>query len=739
MTIYHFTTVIGDQGTERMSVLYPSENTNFDEALFATINELTNTRLPPGRILVICRLGIEHKVKSAYDQRIQDLKDRLRNTTHISVAPYGPDGTLADEAILNLHESGETWEISNELLEQAGKRGLSQIVDETNTILLAPPGYYFTKPSGREEKFFVRAGNMLRELGSLSIIDYLLLSKLPQQPRTIYIDSFTILSFALSLQATVAMFSAEDNKGARIPTIVNIHSYDKDTNLRFPDDENYLIIISASTSGNLARELINDHGAKKNLIVHLLGAGSDRTNVDFKQSCLYFNTLTTLDNGANLPKRTIDIITEEFAVAHGSPRTVKIGKPHIEPREKSRYADTFYQEHLNIMKAGGSSGYGPYAVFSIEENSGLGPEDLKLWLRTKVVHALPASLDVLLHLDDTRSSLLADHILSLLPEYKRKPNIRKISLANINDVEIRNETNVSIVIVAYSDPSLEGLTRASTSLRMYSNVFRHYVLAHAFPESMQRHQRMIRDLTMRSGGMQYGWSEFSATAVGETSLHASILTDYGLKLTDHELEQATKKVRKKLRDSLNSRLSTNSGASYLRSGIFFPKTNGEELTLRSGSVFFRRGYKDISQIVVYLAVCAAIQRARERGQAQKETNAEDCFDDNPFVRAVISPAMFSRYSDGILQAAFLRALAPSELDFSGSEDLSWQFSEITRSVLLEHHTITGEAALEFLAAVASRKVSLREDDRSKIKALVRKDATMSALWSIFSGGRDLVL
>ena len=112
----------------------------------------------------------------------------------------------------------------------------------------------------------------------------------------------------------------------------------------------------------------------------------------------------------------------------------------------------------------------------------------------------------------------------------------------------------------------------------------------------------------------------------------------------------------------------------------------------------------VSQIAVYAMVSAAIQRAREPPERGKADNSPELsFDDNPFVRSVLDPIMFARFSDGILQASLLRAAHSSELDYSASDDFSRQFTSDTLAVLTNHENAVGDAAIEYVYAFATRK------------------------------------
>ena len=120
--------------------------------------------------------------------------------------------------------------------------------------------------------------------------------------------------------------------------------------------------------------------------------------------------------------------------------------------------------------------------------------------------------------------------------------------------------------------------------------------------------------------------------------------------------------------------------------LFFPRTRGSSVALRPGSVFFPNSSGvGISQVTVYAMVSAAIQCAREPTPLSGPAGSPDLrFDSNPFVRSVLDPSMFTRFSDGILQASLLRATHRSELDYSASHDLSRQFTSTCRAIFLNH-------------------------------------------------------
>ena len=108
---------------------------------------------------------------------------------------------------------------------------------------------------------------------------------MPPECEIAYIDSFTILSFALSLKSIMHYFAQFDQSVIR-PAIENFRSYEVSQKFRVPNEANYVILISASTSGELARKLVDENQAEWGRVIHLLGVGKDDGR--FRQSCVYF-------------------------------------------------------------------------------------------------------------------------------------------------------------------------------------------------------------------------------------------------------------------------------------------------------------------------------------------------------------------------------------------------------------------------------------------------------------------
>ena len=72
----------------------------------------------------------------------------------------------------------------------------------------------------------------------------------------------------------------------------------------------------------------------------------------------------------------------------------------------------------------------------------------------------------------------------------------------------------------------------------------------------------------------------------------------------------------------------------------------------------------------------------------------------------------------------MRAALPSELDFSISHSLSQDMLQILGSVFDSADTVTGEASIEFLLALAMRKLRL---DKASLATLVEQHSAQDGI------------
>ena len=642
MYSFHMVTPVDGTPTD-LQVVYTNHQDD-DDRLATNLEELVeayNRRLPPTRLVFICASGVEKRVEHIFSERRDTLEGRLASASHVAIAPYDKHGALIADQIVHLKEPSTHWEIDDSFLERLAARTVTKIFDDTKTILHAPHGYVFRKLSGREEDIFVRAGNMLREPSSLAVFNYLLLRRLPTECGLIYIDSFTILSFALGLQSLVDYFRRADPNLPAL-AIKNIHSYEISPDFRIPNEANYFILISASTSGEFARKLVNEKQADPDRIVHLLGVGAPSSA--FRDSCVYFRERQprlSPNSTAHHNDALIEIGTEEFLVAQGPPSPIPITRDHVHRNGARELHKPFYGDALKFHEASRPT-HGSYSTFSISVNPAEAESaPIRSWVQDQLLHQLPASVHTLVHIDDSMSAQITSWLREALGGHLVVKSLPELKDPTCN----RSSGSGSVVVVAHHDPGFEGLREAGIALRRMDAGHRHFVIGYAFPSSLAEHRRLRADLRMVPDGPQYGWSEYLVLPVGAVPLHESLVPQSAI-----FGDQAIDLSRAALGDQLaNALIGWKTRFSIPRNGLFLPRTDGTPLVLRHGSVFFPdMPATDISQIAVYAMVSAAMQAARESDARSvgNRSSSVPRFDDNPFVRTVLDPSMFARFNDG---------------------------------------------------------------------------------------------
>ena len=79
---------------------------------------------------------------------------------------------------------------------------------------------------------------------------------------------------------------------------------------------------------------------------------------------------------------------------------------------------------------------------------------------------------------------------------------------------------------------------------------------------------------------------------------------------------------------------------------------------------------------------------------------------NEHQRTLLHPSTFSLFSDGVPQASLLRACLPSELDYEIKPTVEAEVMGLLQDIFSNAHEAGGEAATEFLFALALKRMRL---------------------------------
>ncbi len=191
--------------------------------------------------------------------------------------------------LINIHNQ---FSLSNEFQKKIINDGLQKIFISRGGLVETEGTHHYVFPSGKHCNKFLRTGNILIYSSEIYFIAYSLLKYLDIEKHTnIYCDTSSIISVALALNELVNRF----NKKQVNLIIESFSSYEG----LYKNNNNYknnsLLLISASTSGNILNYITKNHVqiSRNNIVVlYFLDINNCITNVQESVLCdlTYHNT-----------------------------------------------------------------------------------------------------------------------------------------------------------------------------------------------------------------------------------------------------------------------------------------------------------------------------------------------------------------------------------------------------------------------------------------------------------------
>lgn len=175
--------------------------------------------------------------------------------------------------------------------------------------------------------------------------------------------------------------------------------------------------------------------------------------------------------------------------------------------------------------------------------------------------------------------------------------------------------------------------------------------------------------------------------------------------------------RKKLLET-----STGDSKRGLANELFYPRlkkgNHKEELIIRKNFAFFNfdNYVDDVSQADIYFTISNIINSLRNsNGNSDK---LDRTLKQSVYIRSLLDPANFSRFNDGVIQASILRAAYPEELNYGIDIEVSQEMANTLETIIKYCQDEQGEALLEFLYAIAIKKMTLARVHLEKIIKLL---------------------
>jgi hypothetical protein len=540
------------------------------------------------------------------------------------------------------------------------------------------------------------------------------LAFVPERMSRIYCDTGAIHAIAYAILRLLALFG--DNRTHGIVTSFGSYSHLKD--LRFTDANRSLVLISASTSGELSKQLREVEPRFQTLqIVTVYYLGDNPENENHICDLLY-HPERNVDGYSKIQSFSADAcpMCREGSTAvpmsgdHFLPEGLTVCPVLIRatdgPAGLSRFIEPLVGKSL--LRANytdplsGSSSKDLFVDLerAFANGSFLGVERWRVRFEALVAHAVSLDTRRIVCLDDPASQHLTDRVRDYCASLGKSVPVLPFAELQQNLTDHNQIGGATLVVASAFATGRQLLGVAQTLRYAQATGAINYAIGLIRPNDREVLREVRSHLTYGDNGPD------------EHGFH--VLDQFFFPSRRPDKENSWQREMKVLTDlespappTLTSRVTeieqaASSTTRGLLNELFMPSITGATLKLRPGFAFwdFDYGGRSVSQGDVFTTVALVLHTLRRAGRGNRSLGQYD------HVRRIISPRCFERFNDGVIQASLLRAAYPSELDYSINDGLSEEMHDILRTLFSQRTTEVGEAAPEFLVALATQQLRL---------------------------------
>jgi hypothetical protein len=592
------------------------------------------------------------------------------------------------------------------------------IFTESKCMQVAPPGVHYSKTSKAHSASFIRASNALVKSRHTLTLAYWLLPFVGQPARRILVDTSAIASLVYA----ACQVAVETGMRPAMPTIDSFQSYEGLSDADLEDVENTLFVISASTSGNLARRafargverqrlctlyLLSREQADQDAVCQLRKHNHNPDGLELLESWPESQCPLCRNGSA-----AIQIGGDLFLTALPETDSVLLVKRHLLDQQRDiislfsglgvfrvhrRIGDRTAEISVDLAPA--------FEDAEVSANVMEFREDWKHLLRRYV----PANLTHIVYPTYPYAHELARDVAKFVSEYVlSQPELT----SGIELFETATHSDGCAIVTTpcvHNPNEIMGINRDLRTTIPGGTVT--YLIPLLRAQSEAQAKGMISNITFGDRG-------------AGTFSHHSLFTlylpeDRDLNPWDRELD-----CIKVLIDWLESQEEVVPAqllarrtylyevtATGIVNTLFWPDGTEQALTIRSNFVLLptEDGRRSLSQADIFVVVSALLNNLRLMEQG-------DTLRSSQYQHRILAPGNFVRFNDGVIQAALLRAARGSELNYVATDtgrhsaEMADHIEEMTRKASAQE----GEALTEFILAIATGTLRLAEKDLESI-------------------------
>lgn len=589
-------------------------------------------------------------------------------------------------------------------LEHIRRQGLTVLFDRRHGLLEAGPTAHFVKPSKKIDSRFLRASHALSEGAEIFFVAFWLLPYLTDDLEFVHLDTSSI--------ASVVFAGLLIKQSSKMPTVRTFQSYQRLQTHPFSPDRADLVLISASQSGSMAGQIASSvKDATRIVTLFSMGEPSPQPTrvlcdlrIDRELNPTGYPLAPPSPDLALT--RPIRLIGEHFIAAPEPARAVIPGLKH---------APAVIAEKISRLQ-----GKGIFVAYKADANQNsrraiwvnveqlLDAPPFKEWIEKTVIREIPASVRAIVYPDNDES---ARSVANALIEAIRRHggDLKGVIQLTLRDIEQEQqaqwpESGSPVVIVGGATGHGEKLLSISRALRRYApNSHRIFLSAATIPSSKRAFSLLQSNLKQPNHCFSSMFEVFLDRATASESWNKE--------------RDCLAENQEALSGAVADRLRILESPSGLEKNLFLPGPKGE-LRLRDNFAFWPDNTPcgNASQADVFLTIAAILQNLRTGADVQPEHRIVN----DPQTHTVLSGETFTRYNDGVIQAAILRAALPIELNYCDTPEESRFVSDLIRQMVDYSDRQQGEALGEFLLAILLGRMKLANADLQNLKNTINE-------------------
>lgn len=745
--LYKFSYSKKETGNDKIvsaSIIFCDKESINEDYLKSEIKRFYEQNYQTDEIFVIGSSNIKERLKQVFIER-QDktfIGIPKKQETHLSDSLYL---LTFDKAGKLKCENGK--KVPQGFLKNYLNEGLQNIFIKRGGLVASQGAHHFVFPSGKHCDKFLRTGNILLIGSEIYFIAFSLLKHFDETKHDqIYCDTSSINSVAFALSELKNRFVKPENR--KQISIESFSSYEGLYKNDLSYTENAFLIISASTSSNILAYIKNSHrmlDIKNIVVMYYLGERQNYLNIESNVLCNLTHHPKNNPNGIPFYKTyksdtcehcqkgsyALEVLGDVFLL-----EKPKINKVVLKVNDPEKYLSDLLKQFIsknrveNIFKVNykeTSNTNLKYEVYinyyEILEGIKKGHyKDYKKKLDDYINQYVPSNTKYLITLNDDASDKLADYIIEKIKaNYKQNSLPKKITQDEL--AKIKSTIEGTAFIVGSCIANGKNLLFVSRALRKFDNLRIVYFIG----ISRTKNKEYLNFL--KSNLKQGGYGAESSSFVEVESIFCNNDARNTSWLSEIEF---LKKFIEYVKDEHPSckgsnflierkkslEASTGDSERGLANKLFYPRlfkgNKQEELNIRKNFAFFNfDDYVDnVSQADIYFTISNILNSLRNsNGNSDK---ADRTLKQSIYIRSLLDPANFSRFNDGIIQASILRAAYSEELSYSIDVEVSQEMTNTLETIIKYCDDEQGEALIEFLYAIANKKMTLMKVHLQKI-------------------------